>query len=81
MLCQKFVICDVWCISVCTVMIIMVMYCAREPVMLTLNNRVLLEQKFVNINNYTVYLTERGGFVVTHETRIRKVSGSNPVAG
>ena len=26
-------------------------------------------------------LTERGGSVVTHETRIREVPGSNPVAG
>ena len=26
-------------------------------------------------------LTERGGSLVTHETRIREVPGSNPVAG
>ena len=25
--------------------------------------------------------TERGGSVITHETRIREVPGSNPVAG
>ena len=28
-----------------------------------------------------MHLTERGGSVVTHETRIREVPGSNPVAG
>ena len=27
-----------------------------------------------------IYLTERGGSVVTHETRIREVPGSNPGA-
>ena len=34
--------------------------------------------KSVNNNNK---LTERGGSVVTHETRIREVPGSNTVAG
>ena len=30
---------------------------------------------------YNIYVTERGGSVVTHETRILEVPGSNPVAG
>ena len=31
-------------------------------------------------NKKQYFMTERGGFVVTHETRIREVPGSNPGA-
>ena len=38
-----------------------------------------IENLFINYIKYSV--TERGGSVVTNETRIREVPGSNPVAG
>ena len=31
-------------------------------------------------DKHMTFYTERGGSVVTHETRIREVPGSNPVA-
>ena len=42
----------------------------------------LLKNAFVPELNVTIAgTTERGGSAVTHETRIREVPGSNPVAG
>ena len=39
--------------------------------------------QFIEIitENNKIFITEQGGSVVTHETCIREVAGSNPVAG
>ena len=52
----------------------------NEMIMLSMKERLKFSVDVVNCAETMTVCTERGGSVVTHETRIREVPGSNPGA-